>query len=147
MSGNPTWIWACWPYPVQESLWCRMGFIAYLTVGGLLFVSERTCFLQSLAFSGLCGVSNWTYNNHICGPYQQAHTTLRCQTCNHLSITHGGRLGKSKVQGWTFVDPKGNKILSIPWIVTKSRIFLSIIPSLDISLRARDLYTCSNYLR
>ena len=36
MSGNPTWIWARWPYPAQESSRCKVGYIAYLAVGGLL---------------------------------------------------------------------------------------------------------------
>ena len=35
-SCNPTWIWACSPYPTQESSWCRVGFTAYRVVGGLL---------------------------------------------------------------------------------------------------------------
>ena len=29
-------IWARWPYPTQESFWCRVGFTAYLVIGGLL---------------------------------------------------------------------------------------------------------------
>ena len=32
------WILARWPYYAQESPWCKLGFLAYLAVGGLLFV-------------------------------------------------------------------------------------------------------------
>ena len=37
MSGNLMWIWANWPYSAQESPWCRVGFTAYLAVGGLFY--------------------------------------------------------------------------------------------------------------
>ena len=35
MSGNLAQIWARWPYPVQESSWCIVGFIAYRVVAEL----------------------------------------------------------------------------------------------------------------
>ena len=36
MSSNPMWIWACWPYPAQESFWFKVGYNVYLAAGGLL---------------------------------------------------------------------------------------------------------------
>ena len=32
---NITWIWARWSYHVEKSFWCKGGFVAYLTIGGL----------------------------------------------------------------------------------------------------------------
>ena len=36
MLGYSMWIRARWFYPAQESSWCKVGFTAYLAVGGLL---------------------------------------------------------------------------------------------------------------
>ena len=36
MLGNPTWIWARWPFHGQEPLYYKVWFTAYLAVSGLL---------------------------------------------------------------------------------------------------------------
>ena len=55
--GNGTWIWARWSYLTQRSPWCKVGFIAYLAVGGLLifFVKYREDFTTG----------NWTANPSV----------------------------------------------------------------------------------
>ena len=59
MLGNPMWIWVHWPYHAEESSWCGVGFIAYLTVGGLL-----ASYLPSYFFSSSKEKISWRESNY-----------------------------------------------------------------------------------
>jgi hypothetical protein len=48
MLGNPTLI--SWSYLVQEFFWCRVGFTAYLAVGGIWLPTYLTSFFKHFIY-------------------------------------------------------------------------------------------------
>ena len=69
--------------------------------------------------------------------------TVRFQTRNHLSITHGRRLGNVESSSVNVCGSQGNKFLSMLWIVTNnssSSSSLSSSPSWYLTLSMRSLH-------
>ena len=104
MSGNPTWIWDRWPYPTQESSWCRVGCNAHLVVGGLLATHLPTYLHSSPPPNQVeRGFHNWKLNRQLLhsklgtSPLSSGSVILdlRKSNCDHQECLHSDKKNPS----------------------------------------------------
>ena len=123
-------------------------YILSISIVSIKDSGQVTSFLQSLASCGLCGFSNWNYNNHICGPYQQAYTNCTVPNTQPLIYNSWKTLRKCRKfkheRLWVPREQISKHALDCHKFFFFV-VFFSIIPLL-ISHFEDEIYMCSNYL-
>ena len=83
-SDNPKWIWARWPYPVQESPWCKTGYIAYLELGICHVIYVKVQDLSGWPCGSSKGIKWWCQPNSL---HNSTSTTLSIGTQDSRGVT------------------------------------------------------------